>query len=143
MTQTQQGALERATAIAERDHLHPVSCTRGDTGELIWLVQSRSDPSRHYLLQANGDTIQCPCLQAQHRGVCAHAAAVRMALQHQQPVHPEAKTTQPSTSTQATRPTQARLHSSAEQVRQQQSEAERRECALLWTDDKPFSIWKS
>ena len=88
MTQTPHSALERATAIAERDHLHPVPCTRRDTGELIWLVQSRSDPSRYYLLQVSGDNIQCPCLQAQHRGVCAHAAAVRMVLQHQQPVHP-------------------------------------------------------
>lgn len=143
MTQTQQGALERATAIAERDQLHPFPCTRGDTGELIWLVQNRSDPSRHYLLKVSGDTIQCPCLQAQHRGVCAHAAAVCMALQQQQPVHPEPKTVQPSRSTQATRPTQARSYAPTEQERHQQREAERRERALLWTDDKPFSIWKS
>jgi hypothetical protein len=32
--------------------------------------------------------------------------------------------------------------SRSEQERRQRAESERRERALLWTDDRPFSIWK-
>ena len=135
--------LERATAIAERDQLHPLPCTRRDTSELIWLVQSRSDPSRYYLLTVSGDEVSCACPQAQQHGVCAHVAAVRMALQTQQQpnVTPTSPTQRPSAAPQAIRP-DVRSASQRDQERRQRAEAERRERAILWTDDQPFSIWK-
>jgi hypothetical protein len=143
MIQTKQSPQERATAIAERDQLHPFPCTRRDTGEVIWLVQSRSDPSRHYLLKVSEETIQCPCPRAHHHGTCAHAAAVRLALQAEpqqstmsasppkiQPPAPQAPHQDPRSACQR------------EQERQWRVEAEHREHALLWTDNRPFSIWK-
>ena len=135
--------LERATAIAERDLLRPFLCTRRDTSEPIWLVQSRRDPSRYYLLTTSGDTIHCACPQAQHHGICAHTAAVRLALQAetQQSTSPNCP---PHTQPRASKaPRQgARSASQREQERQRRTEAARRERALLWTDDRPFSIWK-
>src|SRR5262245_10340904 len=76
---------ERPTEIAQRDQICPLQGTRHDTGEPIWLVQSRSDPSCYYLLTVSGDKISCACPHAQHYGICAHAAAVRLAFQAQQP----------------------------------------------------------
>src|SRR5579862_1027530 len=78
----------QAIARAKRDGLYPIPCQRLDTSEAIWLVQSRSDPSYHYLLTMTKQNIQCPCPQAQHRGICAHAAAVRLTLQAVQPPAP-------------------------------------------------------
>jgi hypothetical protein len=141
MIHTQQSPEERASAIAERDRISPIPCTRRDTGELIWLVQSRSDPSRHYLLTVNEETIQCPCPQAQHRGVCAHAVAVRQALQAKpQPAQVNTLPDQPISPPTPRR--SPRSESQREQERRQRAEAERRERAILWTDDRPFSIWK-
>src|SRR5215831_15070098 len=86
-----------ATARAKRNRLRPIPCQRLDTSEAIWLVQSRSDPSHHYLLTVSKEAIQCPCPQAQHRGICAHAAAVRLALQAEPPLLPaSAQSDQPA-----------------------------------------------
>ena len=135
--------LERAREIAQRDQIRPVQGTRHDTGEPIWLVQSRSDPSRYYLLTVSGEHIQCACPQAQHRGICAHAAAVRLILEAKpQPasgVFAQSNQTEPPQAP----PCQHPSKSQREQVHQQRAEAERREQALLWTDDRPFSIWKA
>jgi hypothetical protein len=131
----------QATARAKRDRLRPIPCQRLDTSEAIWLVQSRSDPSHHYLLTVTKQTIQCSCPQAQHQGICAHAAAVRLALQAKPPL-PPANTPSEASSPSAPRRS-LRSESQREQEREQRTEAERRERALLWTDDRPFSIWKS
>lgn len=142
MIQTQQSPEERATAIAERDRISPIPCTRRDTGELIWLVKSRSDPSRHYLLRVNDEVIQCPCPQAQHRGICAHAVAVRQA-RRAKPQPAQAGTPPDLPISPPTPRRSPRSESKWEQERRQRAEAERRERALLSTDDRPFSIWKS
>lgn len=132
----------QATARAKHDHLRPITCQRLDTGETIWLVQSRSNPSRYYLLTMSGDNVHCACPQAGHHGICAHAAAVRLAIKAE-PQRASAASPQPSQSTSAQAPHHSyRSESQREQERRQRAEAERRERALLWTDDRPFSIWK-
>lgn len=135
--------LERAREIAQSDQIRPFQGTRHDTGELIWLVQSRSDPSRYYLLTVSGEHIQCACPQAQHRGICAHAAAVRLLLD----IEPQPASVVLQQSNQREPPQapgyQHRSEFQREQERRQRAEAERRERALLWTDDRPFSIWKA
>ena len=142
MNQDQQRSFERCTAIAERGQLRPFPCTRQDTGEGIWLVQSRTDPTRHYLLRVSGVTIQCPCPQAQYHGICAHAAAVHLVLQ----AKPQGAAIAYSSVSQPTAPeapsSQHRSEPQREQECRQRAEAERRERALLWTDDRPFSMWK-
>ncbi len=135
--------LERAMEIAQRDQIRPVQGTRHDTGESIWLVQSRSDPSRYYLLTMSGDDVSCTCPQAQHHGICAHAAAIRLALQ----AEPQQGTTTaypPPVQPPAPQAPRQDLRSASrqEQERQWRADAERRERALLWTDDRPFSVWK-
>lgn len=132
-----------ASARAKRDHLSPIPCQRLDTSEAIWLVHSRNDPNRYYLLTVSGETIHCACTQAELHGICAHGVAVRLALQtesqqrvssacpsHTQPPAPPASRLDPCSASQR------------EQERQRRVEAARRERALLWTDDRPFSIWK-
>ena len=142
MSKQQPNLMERATAIAERDQLRPILCTRRDTSELIWLVQSRSDPSRYYLLTVSGDDVSCACPQAQHHGICAHAAAVRLVRQSKQQLDPVGTTPDQPTSPPAPRRS-PRSESQREQECRQRAEAERRERAILWTDDRPFSIWKA
>ena len=135
--------LKQATEIAQRDQLCPVQATQRDTGEMFWLVQSRSDPSRYYLLTTSGDTIHCVCPQAEHHGICAHMAAVRLALQAA-PQQCGLSAFPPHTKLPAhLAPLQdPRSASRQEQERQRRAEAQRRERALLWTDDRPFSVWK-
>ncbi len=97
-----------------------------------------------YLLTERSGAIQCPCPQAQHRGMCAHVAAVRLAMQRREPPGTRGarvEQTKPAVS-QSPRPEHS-SSSRSEQERRLQAEAERRERALLWTDDQPFSIWKS
>jgi hypothetical protein len=143
MNPSQRDQFSRAVTIAKRDQICPIQGTRHDTGELIWLVQSRSDPRRHYLITAVGEHIQCPCQQAQHHGICAHAAAVRLLLEDEpQPaavVFAQSNQTEPPQAPQY----QQRSEFQREQEQRQRAEAERRERALLWTDDRPFSIWKA
>lgn len=132
MTHPPHQPLERALAIARRDHLHPIPCVRTDTGEVLWLVQSRSQMGTHYLLTKQEGRIHCPCPAAQHGPVCAHAAAVYLLLQEAHPALFAAlgcMAPDPSTA-----PT--------EEEQQRQEAALRRERALLWTDNRPFSIWK-
>src|SRR5262245_58374543 len=131
MTPPSQESLAHTTATAKRDQLCPLPCMRQDTGELIWLVQSRSDPSRYYLLTTTSDNVRCACPQAQHRGICAHAAAVRLALQAEH--QPQNQSTAPQAPRQ-----DPRSASQREQERRQRAESERRERAVLWTDDRPF-----
>lgn len=143
MTPPSQESLAHATATAKRDQLCPLPCMRQDTGEPIWLVQSRSDPSRYYLLTMSGDEVSCACPQAQHHGICAHTAAVRLALQAE---------SQQGTTSACPSHIQPPVHQAPrqdirsayqrEQERQRRAEAERRERALLWTDDRPLSVWK-
>lgn len=144
MITPQRDQFSRATAIAHRDQIHPFQVTRHDTGELIWLVQSRRDPTRYYLITVSGDNVHCGCPQAQYHGICAHGAAVRLALQAQQQMHicpPFHEHAQPAPPKYA-RP-QLRSEPQMEQERRQREDAERRERSLPWTDDKPFSMWKS
>jgi hypothetical protein len=128
----------------EPDHLQPVQAIRQDTGETIWLVQSHTTPEHYYLLTILQDTIQCLCQQFRSRGGCAHVGAVRNVL----PKQPLASA--PLTGHEevlSTRQPGSRGYSHLmprnQQERQLIEAAERREHALLWTDDKPFSIWKS
>ena len=142
MNRTPKRSLKRATKIAERDWIHPIPCTRCDTGELIWLVQSRSNPSCYYLLTGSSGIVHCPFPQAQHREICAHAAVVRLTLE----ADPQCTSVAPplpdqSPSLRAPRH-QHHSVSQREQEHRQRADAERRERALLWTDDRPFSIWK-
>src|SRR5215831_4479430 len=65
----------------EQDHLQPLQAIRQDTGETIWLVQSRTTPEHYYLLTVDRDTIQCQCHQFRYRSECAHVGAVRKVLQ--------------------------------------------------------------
>ena len=128
----------------EQDHLQPLQAIRQDTGETIWLVQSRTTPEHFYLLTVDQDTVQCPCHQFQYHHGCAHVGAVRKVLHTQQSpsatVAPlgESLPTSYSASGRYAHPKPRN-----EQERQLIEAAERRERALLWTDDKPFSIWKS
>jgi len=143
MNQTQLSPQESTIASTKSNQLPPIPAIKQDTGELVWLVQSRSDPSRYYLLTVRGDEVSCACPQAQHHGICAHAAAVRLALQ----AEPQQSASQaclpniPPPALQASLQ-DTRSASRREQERQQRAEAERRERALLWTDDQPFSVWK-
>lgn len=84
MRHQQQRQLAQATTIAQRDHIEPILCQRRDTGEPFWLVHSRSDPQRYYVLFLKAGQIQCQCQQSLRGWICAHAAAVRLSLQTQQ-----------------------------------------------------------
>jgi hypothetical protein len=131
----QKNQWDRAIAIAKRDHIQPIPCTRQDTGDTIWLVKSRSQAGNYYLLTRTEDRIHCPCPAAQNEQTCAHAAAIHLLLQVQRPS---------KHSTPRSRNTFRRQSaSSSAEEGQRREEALRRERALLWTDDKPFSIWKS
>jgi hypothetical protein len=132
MAHTNQSPLSRAVVIAQRDKLHPIPCTRRDTGETLWLVPNRSQADTYYLLTKTDGCIQCQCPAAQHGQICAHVAAVYLFLKHAQ------------RSATSTRARAVSFSGSARMVeeRQRREEAQRRERALLWTDDRPFSIWK-
>jgi hypothetical protein len=128
----------------EQDHLQPVQAIRQDTGETIWLVQSRTTPAHYYLLTVDQDTVQCQCQQFRYRGGCAHVGAVRIALRPQQ--SPSVTMAPLGESLPASYSTSGRYtHPNPRNEQEQQlfEAAERRERALLWTDGKPFSIWKS
>ncbi len=58
MNQISKSPLQRAIEIAGRDRISPIPCTRRDTGEVIWLVQSRSDPSHHRTCAAEAPRLQ-------------------------------------------------------------------------------------
>lgn len=133
MTQVPHPKLARAIELAQRDQLQPIQATRKDTGEPLWFLQSRSDPTRYYLLTVASDVIRCCCQQYQHQGMCTHAAAVHLLQQ----THQHTRQATPATATR--NPAQ---RGQAEE-RQRRKEARRREEALPWTDDKPFSMWKS
>lgn len=129
----QQSQLERAITIAQRDQLHPIPCTRRDTGEALWLVQSRSQTSTYYLLTKTDGRIHCQCPAANYGQMCAHAAAVHLLLQQKVASAPTSHS-----------PSRARPSTAySEEELKHQHEARQRERALPWTDDKPFSIWKS
>lgn len=141
MTQDRLDAQERAIVIAQQDQLRPVPARRQDTGELFWIVPSRRDPTRSYLLTREGEEIRCPCPHFQQHGICAHAAAVRLLLQV-----PQQKRSTQATPRRTLPPFPASkqgVQSRTEEECQRHEAALRRERALLWTDDKPFSIWKS
>ena len=125
MAQTNRSSLHRAIASAQRDKLSPIPCTRLDTGEGLWLVKSRSQTDTYYLVTKTNGRIQCQCPATQHEKMCTHAAAVYLLLKQAQRSIPSKRTPR------------------AEEERKRREEALRRERALLWTDDKPFSIWKS
>ena len=130
----QQNLWNRAIAIAKRDHIQPIPCARQDTGENVWLVQSRSQAGHYYLLTRANDRIYCQCAAAQHGQPCAHAAAIHLLLEAE-PL-PKHTTSNPRSTF---RPKRASASAGEGQRRE---EALRRERALLWTDDRPFSIWK-
>lgn len=142
MTQPSHPNLARAIAIAQRDHLQPIPATRQDTGEQVWFLQSRSDPSRYYVLTKANGAIRCGCSQYQYQEMCAHVAAILVLHQFHQPTGPSESAASPLSTEQLLPP---HIPAQSRQVREQQyrQEARRREEALLWTDDKPFSMWKS
>jgi hypothetical protein len=125
MAQANQSPLRQAIASAQRDKLSPIPCTRRDTGEGLWLVKSRSQTDTYYLVTRTDGHIRCQCPVARHGQVCVHAAAVYLLLKQAQRSNP---------------PTHELR---AQEERNRREEALRRERALLWADDKPFSIWKS
>ena len=146
MDQQPQDQITRATTLAQRDHIEPIRCQRSDTGDFFWLVQSRSDPQRYYVLFITAGRISCQCPQSQHGRMCAHAAAVRLTLHSQQQRAQIGAQTEPQASESNTPkpPVPPRVSNApGRRNEQQRASAERRERALLWTDDKPFSMWKS
>ena len=134
--------LARAIAIAQRDHLQPISATRQDTGEQVWFLQSRSDPSCYYVLTRENGAIRCGCPQYHYQEMCAHVAAILVLHQLHQPTGPAESAASPLSTEQCLPP---QIPAQSRQAREQpyRQEARRREEALLWTDDKPFSMWKS
>lgn len=134
MKQSSHPNLARAIAIAQRDHLQPIPATRLDTGEQVWFFQSRSDPTRYYVLTNENGAFRCGCPQFQYQEMCAHVAAILVLQRLHQPSGPAKPAALSPQSSAQTR--QAR-------EKQYRQEAQRREDALLWTDDKPFSMWKS
>ena len=147
MDQRRLDQVTRATTLAQRDHIEPIPCQRSDTGESFWLVPSRSDPQRYYVLFLKAGRIWCQCQQSLLGRICAHAAAVRLTLQPQQQnqaqigKQAELETQKDSLQTRSHPGPSARERGVAED--QQHAAALRRERALLWTDEQPFSMWKS
>ena len=143
MQHLQRSPLSQSSPGKELDHLQPLQAIRQDTGETIWLVQSRATPGHYYLLTVDNDTIQCPCQQFRYRGGCAHVGAVRVALPTQQSLSASGAHCEESQS--ASQPTPRGFSHPKprnEQERRQFEAADQRERALPWTDDRPFSIWK-
>lgn len=95
-----------------------VACRRQDRAP-IWLVTSQRNQEQQYMVVQVGTVFHCTCLAGQHRRArCIHREVVRRWL--------------------TTRETQRRA-----QEQQRHEAAARRERALLWTDDRPFSLYKS
>lgn len=131
-----------SVAPAEPAPLRPFQVARADTGEALWLVESRSQPGYFYRLTVEGDTVQCPCPQSHYRGACAHTMALHTLLQaHLASTHTDAPSSPPQQSPRSSVACHPTPQAAVET--HWQEEALRRERALLWTDDKPFSIWKS
>lgn len=142
MERTMQTHFERSAAIAQRDQLCPMQGIMRDTGKSIWLVQSRSHPHLHHVLIVVDEKISCQCPQYQHRGMCAHVAAVMLSLRCGQQEQPPASLPPASSNRHQSVPLGSATPHAAEE-RQWREEALRREHALPWMDEKPFSIWKS
>jgi hypothetical protein len=138
MPTPKQDPRSHAAVLKEQQGHPPIQAIREDTGESLWLVPSHSDARFYVLLLSKGETVECQCPQAQADGTCPHLAAVHLAMQPRQPepVSPSLPQRSPSAS--------RSLHPEPrnEQEQQQRERAEQRERALLWTDDRPFSIWK-
>lgn len=95
-----------------------VACRRQDRAPL-WLVTSQRDPHQQYTVVQVGRELHCTCLAGRHRRAqCIHRTIVRKWLA-----------------------TQERQRGAQQQ--QQREAADRRDRALLWTDDRPFSVFKS
>jgi hypothetical protein len=82
MTDKQQAQLERAREIAQRDGLVVVGAGRTKTGERVYAVPSRSEPSRWHLVVVDPreGRLVCDCPAGQHGRICAHRAAARERL---------------------------------------------------------------
>jgi hypothetical protein len=142
MERKTQTHFERSSAIAQQDQLRPIQGIRSDTGESIWLVRSRSHPHLYHVLIVVDEKICCQCSQYQHHSMCAHVAAVILGLRAGQQERPTASLplTFPNFGQSAC---QERATPRAAEDRQWKEESLRRERALPWTDEKPFSIWRS
>lgn len=131
-----------SAAPAEPEPLNPFRVARADTGESFWMIESRSQPGRFYRLTVEGDTVWCPCPQSQYRGACAHTTALHTLLQAQSA---SSHSVAPSNPPQQSLPSSEARHPAphAAEETHWREEALRRERALLWTNDQPFSLWKS
>ena len=144
MTYTSSVPVERPATDTESASVLPFLVARCDTGERLWVAQSRSHPACCYLLAVVGERVHCPCPQFRHRGACSHAMAVRQALLASSEATPQPAAHRPNTRQRPSRSQSPRhIAQLPEEERRRREVAERRERALLWTDDKPFSIWKS
>ena len=143
MKHSQHPHLTPSASRKQQDLLQPVQAIRQDTGETIWLVQSHTTPEHYYLLTVDQTTIQCLCSQFRYRGGCAHVGAVRNVLLKQAAAsHSVACLEEYLPASQPTPRGYSHPEPRNEQERQQFEAAERRERAILWTDDRPFSVWK-
>lgn len=144
MTHTSPVPLERPASGTEPESFLPFLVARCDTGEHLWVTQSRSHPACCYLLTVVGARVRCPCPQFHYRGECSHAMAIHQALLASSEASRQPAADRPNTHQRLSRSLSPRpVAPLPEEERRCREAAERRERALLWTDDKPFSIWKS
>lgn len=85
MTQQQRQQLDRAFAIAARDALRAIRGTTRD-GQPVYAVLNRRATAKaaypvYHLLHVEAGRIVCDCPAHLNGRVCAHAAAVRSAIQ--------------------------------------------------------------
>src|SRR5690242_9163570 len=79
MTHTSPVPVERPATDSGAASFLPFLVARCDTGERLWVAQSRSHPACCYLLTVVGARVHCPCPQFHYRGACSHALAVQQA----------------------------------------------------------------
>lgn len=116
MTSREQSQLQRAVERCIDEHVTVVVRGRVKaTGQRYWGVSSASHPGKLYCVQLIDNRLQCECRAAEKGLYCKHRAAVHLLL----------------------------LNERAEERAQQKAEAAKREQALPFVDNTPFSIFKS
>lgn len=138
------GPEELSSDLTHGEELCCISALRQDTGETMWLVQSDHQARSFYILTRQGGVLWCPCPDYREKSACEHGAAIHRMLLPQPSQHVPSRSTAPQNT--PTAPQRAHsLHPAPrnERERRQAEAAERRKRALLWTDDQPFSIYKS
>lgn len=164
LSTNQQRAVDRATAIAQRDSLEVVGVGVASGGQRLYAVPSRSQEGRWHVVVVQGARLFCDCTASQHGRYCAHRAAVRAHLQ----VEHDAKRVERERLWAEGTADEVRTYLAREQAAQDAREAveedaewcwvptpagdeafaawmarQDRETAPLARSNAPFSIWKS